>query len=415
MKKRFIVIVLDSYGIGAMDDVPTLRPADIGANTCRQIFKHLPNLRLPNLQKMGLGNAFIAAGGNLSDLPQNVLCEQKEATFGVHKLAHFGADTFWGHQELMGTKPLKPFNAPFSESLQKVRETLVKAGFKIDLYTGNNDKNAPAILVVNDALTIGDNVETDLGNNYNVTAALDVMPFAEVLKVGRLVRSVVKVSRVIVFGGKKVSLSDLLNAYETTQNRFAGVSAPKSGVYAEAYEVQHLGFGVDPETQIPHCLDEINVRTHLIGKVADIIENPNGLMNPCVDTQEVMDGVLMSMQALEHGFICANVQETDLAGHRENAALYAEKLQVADAGIGKIIAALLPNDILVITADHGNDPTIGHAKHTRELTPLLIYGQKVKTGFVGLRESLADTGATAAEFFGAKAPQFGKSYLAEIL
>jgi phosphopentomutase len=414
--KRFVVIVLDGFGIGAMDDVPASRPRDIGSNTCRHIFERVAALRLPTLERLGLGNALLAseqAGGTEAPLPPT-LRAAPEACFGFHRLAHFGADTFWGHQELMGTKPRAPETAPFSTSLPAVRAALEKAGHKVRFYAGTDAApESPGILVVDEAVTVGDNLETDLGNNYNVTAALDILPFEKVREIGELVRSLVSASRVIVFGGAKVGLADLLAAFESRSGH-AGVNAPASGVYREGYQVVHLGFGVDPKTQIPNRLDAAGVPSVLIGKVADIVENPNGRLVPGVDTEEVLRVAADTLRTLDRGFVCVNVQETDLAGHREDPGLYARRLVLADRGIADIIGLLGPEDLLVVTADHGNDPTIGHPQHTREKTPILVHGAAAAPGFIGERLSLADTGATAAEFFGAAPPQFGASYLNRI-
>ena len=105
------------------------------------------------------------------------------------------------------------------------------------------------------------------------------------------------------------------------------------------------------------------------------------------------------------------MQETDLAGHAQNPERYAEVLGIVDGYIGKIIRLLKEDDILVVTADHGNDPTIGHSQHTREYVPLLIYKQGVRAVNIGVRKTMADTAATAAEFFSAEKPEAGESYL----
>ena len=419
--KRLILIVLDGFGIGAMDDVSIAKPDDSEANTCKNIFSTVPALRLPNLKQLGLGNAYIAAGGNISDLPPGALTPNPDACFGTHRLAHSGADTFWGHQELMGTKPFKPAIIPFSQSLQDVRDALIRNGHKVRFYEDPNNSGKTksdakiGVLIVDEAITIGDNLETDPGNNYNVTASLDLIPFFNVIQIGRIVRSLVRISRVIIFGGHKVTLNDLLNAFEASDEGYAGINAPKSGVYKEGYQVVHLGYGVDPLVQVPNCLNAVDIPTVLIGKVADIVENPNGKVINCVDTEKVLRITYNELQSMETGFICANVQETDLAGHREDSELYAHCLEIADTGIGRILGSLGPDDLLIVTADHGNDPEIGHSKHTRELTPLLVGGNLKQSGFLGERLSLADTGATVSAFFGAPQPQFGENYLNNLI
>lgn len=412
--RRIVVVVLDGFGIGAMDDVPKLRPADSGSSTCRHIFERVPGLRLPTLERLGLGNALLAsesAAGPAAPLPAN-LRVSAGACFGYHLLAHHGADTFWGHQELMGTRPLAPVAAPFAESLDAVEAALAAAGRRVERHA----PGGKPVLVVDGAVTVGDNLETDLGNNYNVTAALDLIPFEEVRKIGAIVRSLVKSSRVIVFGGRGVGLSDILAAYEWS-GPFAGVNAPRSGVYREGYQVVHLGYGVDPATQVPNRLAAVGVPVALVGKVADIVENPGGLVVPGVDTKEVLRAAADALRGFGKGpgFVCVNVQETDLAGHREDAELYARRLETADAGIAALEALLGPEDLMIVAADHGNDPTIGHAKHTREKTPLLVAGPAARPGFVGERASLADIGATVADCLGAAAPQSGSSYLDRIL
>ena len=102
-------------------------------------------------------------------------------------------------------------------------------------------------------------------------------------------------------------------------------------------------------------------------------------------------------------------------GHRENMRGYAEKLLVADGLIGRIRSALTPEDVLVVQADHGNDPTIGHPHHTREYVPLLVAHEGTSPGFIGTRPTLADVGATVADYFGASMPQSGTSFLGRIM
>jgi phosphopentomutase len=188
-------------------------------------------------------------------------------------------------------------------------------------------------------------------------------------------------------------------------------------VYRKGYQVLHLGFGVNAEVQVPAVLSGVGIPSVLIGKVADIVANPGperGLASksiPSVDTEEVLEETVRALDYLEQGFICVNVQETDLAGHREDPRLYAEKLILADTGIKRLMEEMGGDDLLIVTADHGNDPLIGHPQHTREKTPILAWGRRLEKGFLGERASLADTGATAADFFKAPPVEFGSSYM----
>lgn len=361
---KFVVIVLDGFGVGEMADVPQVRPADRGANTCVHIFEQTPGLALPNLASLGLANI---VGRSFPGLPFS-----DQATYGRAELMHDGADTFFGHQEIMGTLPSKPFGEPISNKIGIIEKTLTQAGYPVRRYTVPSGKQ---LLIVSEACTVADNVECDPGQAFNVTAAIDDLPFEEELRIGRLVRSVSVVPRVITFGGRGVHLNNLLDAIEE-HGDYIGVNAPASGVYNCDYHCIHMGYGVDPEVQVPTIFGRRGLPVFLLGKVADVVANDYGTSIPMVDTASVLQRTLELVQQQETAFICTNVQETDLCGHRENVSAYADRLRVADAWIGKIRDALGEDDILVVQADHGNDPTIGHPHHTREMVPLMIWSRR---------------------------------------
>ena len=398
---RFIVLVLDSFGIGEMEDVKTTRPQDIGANTYKSVISKNKEINIPNLQKLGLANA--------ANLEVDNIKFSSTAIFGKSKLKHFGCDTFYGHQELMGTEPKEPINEPFFKNIDEVEKKLLIEGHKVERY-GAEQK----ILIVDDCLSLGDNLEADLGQVYNITGTFDKISFDNLLKIGKMVRDIVKVPRVITFGGEDVTLDDIKNAYECKDNIYAGVNAPKSKVYNKGYQVQHLGYGVKTEVQLPNILG-IEIKTILIGKVADIVENKYGKSIFAVDSELVMNKLIEEIKNNKKAFICANIQETDLAGHQENAKKYAEKLEIVDRKLNELLPLLNDEDILIITADHGNDPEIKHSHHTRENVPILIYKKNIdKLKNIGEMESLADIGQTVAEYFGKKLPENGKSFLEKI-
>lgn len=400
---KFVVIVLDGFGVGQMPDVPEVRPADIGANTCVHVFERAPGLSLPNLAALGLAHA---AGKEFFGLPFS-----PEATWGRGALAHQGADTFYGHQEIMGTKPPVPLTEPIQAVVDDIAGALAKAGFSVHFYM--SPTSGMRLLIVNEACTVADNVECDPGQAFNVTAAIDDLDFDTELKIGRIVRGIAKTPRVITFGGRGVHLENLLAAVEE-HDGFIGVNAPASGVYNDDYHCIHMGYGVDERVQVPYILGEGGVDVHLLGKVADVCANRFGESESIVDTAEVLKRTLELASRPGTGFICANVQETDLMGHRENVLGYAEKLTVADGVIGKIRLSLAPEDVLVVQADHGNDPTIGHPHHTREYVPLLIAHDGAPGGCIGTRATLSDVGASAADYFGCSAPQNGTSFWSQI-
>lgn len=398
---RFIINVLDSFGVGAMKDVPKVRPADIGANTAKHIIEKVPTIDIPTLEKLGLMN--------ILGFETDRLKFSEVANYGKAKLTHHGADSFLGHQEIAGTTPKEPLNQAFNEVIEEVAEHLKAKGYRVR-YVG--EVGAPNILVVNEVATVGDNLETDLGQVFNVSSALDAISFEEVVAIGKAVREVVKVSRVIAFGGHGIHLENLLSARKV-KGQFAGVDAPASGVYDNDYHVIHLGYGIDPNVQIPTILDRHGISVELFGKAADIIQTSSAKLFPGVATETLYETLLSEMKKNDDGLFFINIQETDLAGHAEDALRYADRLEVSDKKIAEVMAIMNEEDILVVMADHGNDPTIGHSQHTREYVPLLVYSKGITGRNIGERESMADVAATAADFFKVENPQHGCSFLGE--
>ena len=398
MKRRFIVIVLDGFGMGAQKDAAVKRPGDEKACTIGSILKDHPDLYLPNLEKLGLMNAYGKESDRMKFNPK--------ANFGKSELTHFGADTFMGHQEIMGTRPKDPEIMPFQEKVDVVAQHLKDAGHKVDII----DRNGLRYVVCDDYCTVADNLEADLGMCYNVTAPLDYLPFDKELAIARKVREVVTVGRVIVFGGTGNNMYDLYAAEEIREGKFIGIASAKSKSYDQGYQCLHLGYGVDPNVQAPTILTGSGIPCTLIGKVADIVHNEAGVSISCVPTAECMDLTLEAMKKMDQGFICTNIQETDLAGHSQNSTRYREILEIADSKLPLILNEMTDDDFLVIMADHGNDPDIGHSKHTRECVPLLIRYRDRKGVHVGLRSTLSDVGATVCDYFDVKAPQNGTSF-----
>lgn len=399
MKKRFVVIVLDGFGIGAMEDAAIVRPGDEVSNTLGSILQEDPDLQLPTLERLGLMNAYGKESACMHF--------SKNANFGKSELMHDGADTFMGHQEIMGTLPKRPRVQPFQECIDKVKEHLESKKHKVEIRSNGNLR----YLLVDDYCTVADNIDADLGMAYNCTAPLDKMPFAKEQEIAQAVREVVTVNRVIVFGGTGNTIEDILAAEETREERFIGIHAVKSKSYEHGYECRHLGYGVDKDVQVPTILTNAGIPVSLFGKVADIVANDRGKSVSCVDTGEVLDMTIQELQNMENGFICTNVQETDLAGHSQDSVWYKNLLILADRKTEELISYLHKEDILVVMADHGNDPKIGHNKHTRENVPLLIWYGDVHGKRIGLRSTLSDVGASVCDFFDVQAPQNGASFL----
>lgn len=399
---KFGVIVLDGFGVGAMNDVKKVRPNDIGANTALNIIKAEPDIDIPNLEKLGLMNAIGIERGRHVFSP--------DANWGTALLKHHGADSYLGHQEIMGTNPPMPLLQPFNEVIDKVEKQVKEDGFHVKRY----GEPGTQILIVNNCATVADNLEADPGQVYNVTATLDKMSFKQIEKLGESVRKVVKVSRVIAFGGRNVTIDNILNARHVKKKQYVGISAPESGVYKKDYHVVHLGYGINPNVQLPSILIKHGIDVALIGKASDIIRADTNRRFPGVDSNYLFDQFEKQAQEIKHGLIFMNIQETDLAGHSEDTDHYADILEIVSRRLPEAEKLFKDDDILIIMADHGDDPTIGHAQHTRERVPLLIYKQNTHHKYVGERTTLSDVGATGADFFNVEMPQNGKSFLTRI-
>lgn len=397
--KRFVVIVLDGFGMGAMADAKVARPGDEVASTLGSILKDYPDSSFPTLEKLGLMNAF---GKESSKMKFSAT-----ANAGRSELMHWGADTFMGHQEIMGTLPKRPVVQPFQEKVDAIKAHLEENGHKVEV----RETDGLRYLLVDDYVTVADNIDADFGMAYNCTAPLDYISFEKELEIGHLVREIATVNRVIPFGGTGNTIEDVLAAEETREGKFIGIHAVKSKSYVQGYHCLHLGYGVDKTVQAPTILTNAGIPVTLLGKVADIVANDGGKSVSCVPTDEVLDLTIQEIQNMDHGFICTNVQETDLAGHSQDSNWYQQLLHIADEKISQMLPLLDEDDILLVMADHGNDPDIGHNKHTRENVPLLVYRKGVSGVDLGLRKSLSDVGATVCDFFGVKAPQNGESFL----
>lgn len=291
--------------------------------------------------------------------------------------------------------------------MDAIKLHLEKTGHKVVV----RETDGLRYLLVDDYVCVGDNIDADFGMAYNCTAPLDCISFEKELEIGKRVREIATVNRVIPFGGTGNTLEDVLAAEETREGKFIGIHAVKSKSYRQGYQCRHLGYGVDKAIQVPTILTDAGIPVTLLGKVADVCQNDGGKSISCVPTDKVLDLTIEELESMDYGFVCTNVQETDLAGHSQNSDWYRRLLEIADEKLATMLSLLGEEDILLVMADHGNDPNIGHNKHTRENVPLLVYRQGVCGVNLGLRKTLSDVGATVCDFFGVKAPQNGSSFL----
>lgn len=397
MKKRVIVLILDSLGVGVMDDAKEYHPEDEGANTFYHILD-TTSLKIPNLEKLGINK--ILKHPKLSKDDHNL------ASYGVMNLMHHGADSFEGHNEIMGSKPKKAYLAPFIDNIKEVKSALEKEGYKVSIP----DTNLPYLLI-NDLVIVADNIETDYGQIYNVSAPLDYIPFEDVLKIGQCVRENVKVNRVIALGGENVTPEHLRQSVERRADGLVGVNSPKSNVYKKGYQVRHLGFGISPQYQLPTLAIKAGLEVSLVGKMQDVIYCDGAKKLPGVDTNQVMKDIINEMGSVQNGLIAATVQETDLAGHAQDPKRYANRIELVDKYLPEIIDKMTDQDLFIMSADHGNDPTIGHNQHTREKTYLLAYQKQLTPINIGERLTLSDIAATAANYLGLTSTENGTTFL----
>lgn len=400
---RTLLIVLDGLGVGEMDDVKRKRPQDAGAFTLRSIVTGRDHSLLKNFVQFGLGN--IADSG----LPKN---SKHLFSYGKAKLAHHGADTFLGHQEIAGTKPVRPVLQFVRDIADKLANVYRKNGHEVKIWGKNKD-----MLIIDEAVVISDNLEADAGQIINVIGSLDDLSFDEIRAIGEITRKMVKNSRVLYMGAKGIDLPHILSGARESVSRngkirHIGVDVPQLDIYDKAYNVYHHGYGVDPSVQVTGILAKNNFPVALIGKAADVIECDGAEYYPAVYTKKVISLIKKRLKEQKEGLIFANVQEIDLAGHCQDAGKCFRILKMVDEGLPSIMSLLSKGDLFIITADHGDDPNIGHSNHTREYTPILahIVGSGSRS-ILGKRKTLSDIATTISRYFKVPRPQHGKSFL----
>jgi len=396
---RVLILVLDALGIGAMDDVPESRPRDVGANTLLHVLRWREEAQagprpLPNLGRLGLGRL----------LPHPALREEGggrlEKVALRSALGYPGADSYVAHQTMMGTDMTGLRLGSFAQAEGRVAGALNEAGHEV-----RRALPGMPVLLVDGCMVVGDNLEADPGLNYNVTGSLDLTDFEHIARVAEVVRGMVSVSRVIAVGGPGLDADGLVSNLREGAGGVHGIDTPATGFYdREGLQVRHMGVDLDRSRQLPTLAVRAGLPVSLVGKMADVIDCPEAENLPGVRTEEVLETTLRLLDEQPCGLIAVNVQEMDLAGHRQDPARWSERLELVDRGLGGILGLLGPEDLLLVLGDHGNDPTIGHEFHTREYVPILAarmgFGSANESAHAGERTTLADVGATAAAILG---------------
>ncbi|NLY10308.1 MAG: phosphopentomutase [Firmicutes bacterium] len=388
MKKRFILLVLDSVGVGALPDAAAY--GDQGSNTLGNIARHIGGISLPNLETLGLGN--------IIDIQGVIRRKDHRAAFGKMAEKSAGKDTTTGHWELAGLiveEPFPTYPNGFPESIIKAFEE------RIDRKVIGN-KVASGTVIIQE---LGD-LHVETGDPIVYTSADSVFQIAaheEVVDV-ELLYQWCRIARKLLVSPHNVG--------RVIARPFIGTS----GNYQRTN--RRRDFSIEPFAKtILDFLIKNNIQVNTVGKIADIFAN-RGITNSLAahNNLETLDGVLYYLKTVgEPSLIFANCVDFDMLwGHRNDVEGYAAGLMALDAQLPELIDALGSDDILCITADHGCDPTFPGTDHTREYVPLLVYGKNVRPIDLGIRSTYADVAATIAEFFGIEANLAGTSFFKEI-
>jgi phosphopentomutase len=387
--KRVVIIVLDSMGVGELPDAAEY--GDEGSNTLANTAKAVGGLSLPHMQKLGLGNITIIEG-----VPP---CDEPLGAYGRMAEASKGKDTTTGHWEMAGVyspRPLPTYPNGFPKDL--IKEYEQRIGRKT---LGNYPRSGTVIIQelgeehVRTGYPI---VYTSADSVFQVAAHEEVIPIEELYRICQIAREMLvgdhAVGRVIA----RPFIGEPGDFTRTERRKDFSLLPPEPTLLDRLVAAGHPVMGV--------------------GKIEDIfahrglsqsVHSPNNMA--CVDQ------TLIYMKESQRGLIFTNLVDFDMLwGHRNNPQGYAGGLQDFDRRLPEIMEAMTAQDILFLTADHGNDPTTPSTDHSREHVPLLAYGSMVKSGMdLGTRETFADLGATVAELLGIEPLPFGTSFAEEIL
>ena len=383
------VVVLDSVGIGEAPDAANF--GDVGAHTLGHIAEKMNGLTMPNLESFGLANIEPLKGIQPVDQPK--------AYYGKMQEASVGKDTMTGHWEIMGLNIDKPFK-------------VYPEGFPAELIAELEERTGRKVLCNKPAS--GTQVIDDFGPEHMETGALivytsadpvlqiaaheEIIPLEELYKICEIAREITLKPEYLV--GRVIA-----RPFVGTPGNFTRTS--------NRHDYALTPFG----RTTMNTMKDAGLDVIAIGKISDIF-NGSGVTES-IRTKNNMDGMDKFAEVVRrdfHGLSFLNLVDFDANyGHRRDPIGYGEALEAFDARLPEILEAVKEDDLLVITADHGNDPTFPGTDHTREYVPLFVYSPRFKTcGELELRQTFADIAATVAENFGVEAPPFGKSFLNDL-
>ncbi len=388
MGKRVIWIVLDSVGMGELPDAGKF--GDIGSNTLGNIAK-AAGLSLPNMRKLGLGNIEGMVG-----------IEPIEAPIGCYgRLAELsnGKDTTTGHWEMAGIYSKQAFPVYPNGFPKEVIEQFKKEA-NVEGVLGNCAASGTEIierLGMEHERTKYPIVYTSADSVFQIACHKSVYPVEELYQMCEKARKILT--------GKDAVARVIARPFEGYKGQYSRTAERKD-------------FSLQPPSD--HLLERIKEKGLIVaavGKIEDIFAGKG--ITDAVHTKDNMDGVRKTIQYMKReteGLIFTNLVEFDMKwGHRNDVYGYAKGLEEFDAVLPDILEAMEEEDILVLTADHGCDPTTPSTDHSREYVPVLFYGKKLKQNVnLGTGKSFADIGQTVAEFFGLMPLAIGESFLCRI-
>lgn len=388
--KRVFLIVLDSVGIGEAEDAASFD--DVGADTLGHIAEARNGLHMPNMEKLGLGN--------IREMKGIQKVENPEAYFGKMREASNGKDTMTGHWEIMGLFIEKPFRT-FPD------------GFPADLIQQLEEKTGRK--VIGNKPASGTEIIKELGKEHMETGALivytsadpvlqiaaheDVVPLEELYEICEIARELTK--------------DEPYKLGRVIARPFEG----EPGNFERRSDHRH-DYALSPfDRTVMNELKDADYDVIALGKINDIYNGAG--VTEGIRTTDNMDGVDKLVETLNkdfNGLAFLNLVDFDSKyGHRRDPQGYGDALEAYDSRLPEVLEKIGDDDLLVITADHGNDPIHHGTDHTRELVPLLVYHRGIEQAeSLGVRNTFSDIGATVADNFGIKAPDYGESFLKDV-
>lgn len=390
MIERIFVVVLDSVGVGELPDAKDY--GDEGSNTLGNLAEKVGGLKLPNFEALGLGNIIPVKG-----VKPNPNCL---AAWGKMGEMAAGKDTTTGHWEMMGVIMERPFPVyPHGFPPEVIEAFEAQIGRKV---LGNKAASGTEIIA-----ELGEEhmrtgfpiVYTSADSVFQIAAHEEIIAVEQLYEMCRIARQILQ--------GKHGVGRVIARPFVGTPGNFVRT------------ERRH-DFSLEPP--YPTVLDrlvEAGIQVTGIGKIADIFAHRGITENISTkDNEEGIKAIIAQLQENKRGLVFANLVDFDMKyGHRNDVWGYAKALQEVDDGLAEIIPLLRERDVLILTADHGCDPTTASTDHSREYVPLLVVGEKIRKGaHVGVRKSMSDLGKTILELFGVDVSGFpGESFASLIL